>query len=107
MSVKALGDFTARLGQKLDVGQAVRVQGPFGRFRMSGTADEVWIAGGIGITPFLAWAAALSPDARPVHLFYCIRSREEAPHLAEIEAVAAAKPKPEAACVCLIRGQAA
>ena len=50
------------------------------------------MAGGIGITPFLAWAEALKDGAGPVHLFYCIRSRDEAPHLDEIEALAKAKP---------------
>lgn len=92
ITVKALGDFTAGLSSRLEPGQHVRVQGPFGRFRHSGNRSEIWIAGGIGITPFLAWADALATDAKPVHLFYCMRTRNDAPHLQEIQALASAKP---------------
>ena len=92
VTIKALGDFTYGLGQALQVGQELRIQGPFGRFHLAGKGPEVWVAGGIGITPFLAWAEALKEGAGPVHLFYCIRSRDEAPHLDEIEAAAKAKP---------------
>ena len=91
VTIKALGDFTTSLPCALAIGQEVRVQAPFGRFRLSGAGREVWIAGGIGITPFAAWAEALAADAGPVDLFYCVPSRAAAPHLAEIEAFADAK----------------
>jgi predicted ferric reductase len=89
ITVKALGDFTHRLGRDLTPGTPLRVQGPFGRFQrrtQAGTA-EIWVAGGIGITPFLAWAEAL-PDSlpEPVTLFWCVRSRAEAPQLDRVEA---------------------
>lgn len=92
VTVKALGDFTSRLGQSLEVGQDVRIQGPFGRFRFSGKSPEIWIAGGIGITPFLAWAHALDAGSPSVELFYCAKSRHDAPHLDELEALAKSKP---------------
>ncbi len=94
ITVKPLGDFTHRLTRDLTPDTPVRVQGPFGRFTRRATqASEVWIAGGIGITPFLAWAEALSADdTSPKHLFWAIRSRDEAPELARIEAAAAAHP---------------
>ena len=92
VTVKNLGDFTSSLEKSLTLGQEVRVQGPFGRFNLRGTGPQVWIAGGIGITPILTWTEALDANTGPVDLFYCIRSRAEAPHLAEIEEVAAAKP---------------
>ncbi len=92
VTVKALGDFTANLGKSVATGQQVEIQGPFGRFRMSGDCSQIWIAGGIGITPFLTWARGLSADARPVDLFFCVRSKAEAPHLDELEAMAQAKP---------------
>lgn len=92
VTVKALGDFTAHLPRVLEVGQDVRVQGPFGRFRLATKGPQVWVAGGIGVTPFVAWAGALAPDAPDVHLFYCVKSRVGAPHLDEVEAMAAAKP---------------
>ena len=92
VTIKALGDFTDSLSKVVEIGQDVRVQGPFGRFRHSGKTQEIWVAGGIGITPFLAWAHALEDGARHADLFYCVKSRDQAPHLAELEALADAKP---------------
>ncbi len=92
VTVKSLGDYTAILKGALKTDQLVRVQGPFGRFRYVGKAPEVWVAGGIGITPFLAWADALDAENEPVDLFYCVRSRTGAPHLGEIEKLAEMKP---------------
>lgn len=92
VTIKALGDFTTDLGNRVAIGQRVEIQGPFGRFRRAGDRSQIWIAGGIGITPFLTWARALSVDARPVDLFFCVRSRGEAPHLQELEEVVQAKP---------------
>ncbi len=92
ITVKPLGDYTYRLARDLENGADVNVQGPFGRFtrRTPKAKAEIWVAGGIGITPFLAWAEALetNPDA-PVHLFWSIRNRDEAPQLDRIEAIAA------------------
>lgn len=92
VTIKSLGDFTSGLKPALQPGQDVRIQGPFGRFRHLGKEQEVWVAGGIGITPFLAWADALKTDTAQVDLFYCMTSRDQAPHLEELEAVAASKP---------------
>ena len=92
VTAKALGDFTSKLDASLEIDQEVRIQGPFGRFRHSGNRPEVWIAGGIGITPFLAWADALSEESKEVELFYCVRSLDDAPHLEEIQEIAARKP---------------
>ncbi|MGE3294421.1 MAG: ferric reductase-like transmembrane domain-containing protein [Geminicoccaceae bacterium] len=52
---KELGDHTSRLREKLQVGQEVRIEGPYGRFDFDdGQARQIWIGGGIGITPFIA-----------------------------------------------------
>lgn len=92
VTIKALGDFTFGLKNAVKIGHDVRVQGPFGRFQHSGKTQEIWVAGGIGITPFLAWAHALEESAEHVDLFYCVKSRDQAPHLSELEALAGAKP---------------
>jgi len=79
------------LGPALKPGIKAKVAGPYGRFqRKSGGGPEVWIAAGIGVTPFVAWAEALEANAPPVWLFYCIKSRESAAHLDTLEAIAAA-----------------
>lgn len=52
---KELGDHTTRLRDRLHVGQAVKVEGPYGCFDFdNGCPRQIWIGGGIGITPFIA-----------------------------------------------------
>jgi predicted ferric reductase len=78
--IKPLGDWTRRLPQRLRPGDAVEVEGPYGRFDFrKGGNRQIWIAGGVGITPFLAWVQDLSKDARRrIHLFYSVRTAGEA-----------------------------
>jgi predicted ferric reductase len=57
LQIKALGDYTRKIPQQLHSGQAVTLEGPYGRFdldRGRKSAQQTWVAGGIGITPFLA-----------------------------------------------------
>ena len=97
-TIKELGDFTGQLDQALEPhalepGASVRVSGPFGHFRSRPDSQpQVWIASGVGITPFMAWAQALPETGGPVHLFYSARTRAGAPHLDELEAIAHEKP---------------
>jgi predicted ferric reductase len=75
------------------VGAKARVEGPFGRFeRNSKSAQEIWIAAGIGITPFVAWAEALTSSDKPVVLFYCIKDQAQAAHLDELTEIAKKLP---------------
>ncbi len=80
--IKALGDYTGALAQRLHPGQAVRVEGPYGRFdlrRRNPHARQIWIAGGIGVTPFLAWLESLQahPENAPTaEMHYCTRDRD-------------------------------
>ncbi|WP_370229583.1 ferric reductase-like transmembrane domain-containing protein [Cognatishimia sp.] len=93
MTVAKLGDYTNRLAHRLNTGTEVKLEGPFGHFERRNTKDpEVWIAAGVGITPFLAWSEALDPTSGPVHLVYCIRDEASAAHLSEVTALANAKP---------------
>ena len=58
----------------LQVGQPVTVEGPYGRFGFAGDKNrQIWVAGGIGITPFLARLqelAARGGTRAPVDFFY-------------------------------------
>jgi len=52
---KELGDYTRRLAQTLKVGQEVTVEGPYGCFTFDDDRSrQIWVGGGIGITPFVA-----------------------------------------------------
>ncbi|PLW80952.1 oxidoreductase [Kineobactrum sediminis] len=56
IAIKSLGD-ASRAIQSIDPGTKVTVEGPYGRFFPAGgrvESPELWVAGGIGITPFLA-----------------------------------------------------
>lgn len=60
---KELGDHTSRLREKLQVGQEVKVEGPYGCFDFDdGRSRQIWIGGGIGITPFIARMKHLAQD---------------------------------------------
>lgn len=93
--IKSLGDYTRNLAERIHVGQAVTVEGPYGRFdmaRCNRRAHQVWIAGGIGVTPFLAWLESLQADpanAPAADLHYCTRDREADPFVARLEALCA------------------
>jgi predicted ferric reductase len=92
-SIKLSGDYTQVLAHLMRAGLEARVEGPYGHFaRRKGASAEVWVAAGIGITPFLAWAQAMEAGSPPVHLFFCVRNRAEAAHLTELEALAEAQP---------------
>ena len=96
--IKALGNFTRRLGDEISVGQSLTIEGPYGRFQLerhSRSRRQVWIAGGIGITPFLAWLESL--QARPqelnkVDLHYCTRNRETDTFVPRLQILCAALP---------------
>lgn len=83
-TIKALGDYTHDIAQTVTVGQTANVSRAYGHFRRRSRGPEVWIAGGIGITPFLAWADDINELKNPVHLFYCVRNEDEAIHLDEL-----------------------
>jgi predicted ferric reductase len=92
--VKALGDCTTRM-QHLQAGVVARVQGPYGAlFRATDfTRRQLWLGGGIGITPFLPMAAALPADAAGVDLYYLARDAGEALGLDALRAAAAKNPR--------------
>ena len=93
ITVAPLGDMTHVLPNALSVGDALHAEGPYGRFqRKASDQPDIWIAAGIGITPFLAWADAMKPQDGPATLIYCVRSEDTAPHLAALRERAAALP---------------
>lgn len=92
-TIKALGDHTNRVAEAVQEGATAQVSGPYGHFQPAAPAvPEIWIAGGIGITPFLAWAGTLEKKTAPVHLFYSLRDASEAVHLDELRAQAEQHP---------------
>ena len=95
LAIRGLGGWTRRLPQALQPGMTVRLEGPYGRFDFrKGGKRQLWLAGGVGITPFLAWAESLSEtDARQIHLVYSVRTPESVIGLETLQAAAARNPR--------------
>lgn len=87
IAIKALGD-ASRAIQHIRPGTAVRLEGPYGDFfpAMPSSAPELWVAGGIGITPFLARARqlALRQQEVDVVLVFCVQDAARAIFLQEL-----------------------
>ncbi len=91
--IRDLGDWSGKLLDADLVGATARVEGPFGHFSPTheGADRTVWVAGGVGITPFLSAIDELevaAPGERP-HLIYCVRDRQSATARALLEDAAA------------------
>jgi predicted ferric reductase len=94
VTVKSVGDFTETL-KLLTPDKPVLVEGPFGRFGydFSPAKKQLWIAGGIGITPFVSLGRSLAPDdPRTIDLYYLVRDESEAVYSTEFEELAQRNP---------------
>src|SRR5713101_2307488 len=96
LAIEALGDYTQHLSDTLQPGAPAIVSIAFGLFDYrQGTREQVWIAGGIGITPFRSWIRAF-PTEQPmefdIDLHYTVRSEDEALFLDEIRTAATQHP---------------
>lgn len=91
--IKDLGDYTHHIGE-VRPGAEGLIDGPYGRFshRFVRGRRQVWIAGGIGIAPFLSMAATLPGSRYDVDLIYGFPDRQHAPFLGELNQIAAVAP---------------
>ena len=91
VTVKDLGDYTSKVAS-LKKGDVARIEGPFGLFssKYSKEKEQIWIAGGIGITPFLS----LSKDIymNNVKLYWCVKNKDEAVYSKELAEISSNNP---------------
>jgi len=89
LTIKGSGDWTRYLVNNLKVGTETAVHGGFGMFNYkNGGKDQIWIAGGIGVTPFLSWIRDLNGQlGTNVDFYYGVHSEKDALFLNEFEAV--------------------
>jgi predicted ferric reductase len=86
--IKALGDYTRTLPRRLHAGHAVTIEGPYGCFnpeKNRSSAQQIWVAGGVGITPFLAALesrlANTDTQYQSVTVHYCTQSAIDDPNV--------------------------
>jgi ferredoxin-NADP reductase len=90
---------SAFMHDNIKVGDVFAISGPRNNFVLvSDAAQSIFIAGGIGITPFVPMLVALNESGRAWKLIYFVKTRDRAALLTEIEALAAAG-RGEVACI--------
>ncbi len=101
--IKPLGDYTRTLHQRLHAGQRVNIEGPYGRFDGQGAShrQQVWVAAGVGVTPFLALLEARQPGvatdsngSEPVQMHYCTGDARRDPLLPRLRELCAQAQSP-------------
>jgi len=96
--IKGRGDCSRTL-LDLQEGAMADVRGPFGRlFSKPAPRRQVWLAGGIGVAPFLSAARALTGDTPRIDLFYAAKRAVDAVCLDELHEIAARHPSLRVHC---------
>src|SRR6266542_1209029 len=95
LTIKASGNFTRDLFTKLKEGTDAVIEGAYGMFNYkTGGQKQIWVAGGIGLTPFLSFIRDMDGNlAYDVDFYYTVRHREEAIFVDEIESAAKKNPR--------------
>ncbi len=91
IAIKELGDYTNKIGT-LKAGDLAVVEGPFGAFSFRNFANkkQVWVAGGVGVTPFLSMLRDLSQKDSDykIDLYYSVRDESCLAFKEEIQKIA-------------------
>lgn len=97
LSIKALGDFTASIGEELK-GRTAYLEGPYGAFVIDTVPPDrplIFLAGGIGVTPFLSFLRTLRDrnESREILLFIGHARASSVPFREELAELQAAMPR--------------
>ena len=89
VSIRRSGDYTSEKIPQVKKGDRVIIMGPYGKFGeryLKHDKDMVWIAGGIGITPFLSLAKheSIYPTGRKIKLIWVFRNPKDPVHDSEL-----------------------
>lgn len=94
IAVKNLGDFTSTI-DNLKPGDLATIEGPYGVFnyQMADHKEQIWIGGGIGLTPFLSMARGLEENCEyKIDLIYAVDYDKEAVFLSELKSISQKNP---------------
>lgn len=88
VAIKDLGDATHAM-QSITPASEVRIEGPYGAFfpRNESAEPELWIAGGIGLAPFLGRLRDLAARNQKIdaHLVYCVQDESRSHFKSDLE----------------------
>ena len=95
LTIKASGNFTRDLFVRLQEGADAVIEGAYGMFDYTtGGPKQIWIAGGIGVTPFLSFIRDMNGSlAHDVDFYYTVRHPEEALFLDEFKSADERNPR--------------
>jgi predicted ferric reductase len=93
LGIKTLGDYTSMI-YLLRSGTVCNIEGPFGTFSYlkAKSKRQIWIAGGIGITPFLSMARQITASGKEasdykIDLYYSVKNENEGAFSEELEEI--------------------
>ena len=94
VTIKASGDFTRALFSNIQTGIDAVVEGAYGLFDYKTCGQkQIWIAGGIGLTPFLSFVRDMNGNLNhDIDFYYTVRHKDEALFVDEIESAAKKNP---------------
>jgi predicted ferric reductase len=91
IAIKEAGDYTKKVGG-LTKGDTADIEGPFGIFSFKNIKNEnqIWIAGGVGITPFLSMLRSLGEKDRDykIDFYFSVKDKSCLAFKDEIESIA-------------------
>ena len=95
VTIKASGDFTRYLFVNLTPTMDAVIEGAYGLFDYkTGGQKQIWLAGGIGVTPFLSFIRDMNGSLEhEVDFYYTVRHLEEALFVDEIKAADERNPR--------------
>lgn len=90
LTISSTGDFTNYLYHNLKPKTRAVVEGCYGMMDYrKGNTKQIWIAGGIGVTPFLSWIRDIAQELPyTIDFYYSVRTQNDALYLNEILAAA-------------------
>jgi predicted ferric reductase len=92
LSVKGLGDYTNSLIE-IKPGAIADIEGAYGRFTYTNykNLNQIWVGGGIGVTPFLSMARSLPDYGFHIDLYYSVKTTSELIDWEDLRTIALAK----------------
>ena len=92
-TIKVAGDHTKKLYDQLKVGSRVALDRAYGHLLLEeGGPEQVWIAGGVGVTPFLSYIREGAELPGQVHFYYAVSEETDAVHLETFKDYAKERP---------------